>query len=88
MDKRFPNLGLTRRTYLDLVNHGAACPNNRRALRTMTLGDDSVDGIFDGMKCTARLRRVTLGFWGAIATRDWLLENVACNGTQMDENGR
>jgi len=33
----------------------------------MTLGDDSVDGIFDGMKCTARLWRVTLGFWSANA---------------------
>jgi len=87
-ERRFPNLGLTRHTCLDLVNHDAAYPNNGQTLRMMTVGDDQVDGIFDGMKCTAHLQRLTLGFRGVIATRDWSLANLACNRTQSNECDR
>ena len=53
IERRFPNLGLTRHTSADLANHDGACPNNRQALRTMTVCDGLVDGIFDGMTSAA-----------------------------------
>jgi hypothetical protein len=61
-EERFPNLGLTWHKCLELVNHNGACPINRQGLRTMTVRDDQIDGIFDGIIAFRGAGPATLGF--------------------------